>query len=120
MSQHEDSIRLRHMLDHSREAVELATPLTRDDLDKNRLLQLSLTRLVEIVGEAASKVSADGRKEIPDIPWPDIVNTRHRLIHAYDFVDYDILWQTVKEDLPELIRQLENALSGGAPSTDSR
>jgi len=58
MSQHDPLVALRHMLDHAREAVELAQGRSRKDLDSDRLLQLALTRLVEIVGEAASRVPA--------------------------------------------------------------
>lgn len=59
MTQHNDSIRLHHMLDHSREAVAMIQGKTRLDLDGDRLLELALTRLVEIVGEAAARVSPD-------------------------------------------------------------
>jgi uncharacterized protein with HEPN domain len=103
----EDDARLRHMLDYSREAILLAGKGTRRDLDTNRMLQLSLIRLVEIVGEAASRVSAGTRRQHPQIPWSQIAGMRNRLIHGYDFVDYDILWQTVQEDLPTLVAALE-------------
>ncbi|MBI4582161.1 MAG: DUF86 domain-containing protein [Planctomycetes bacterium] len=103
------------MLDHSREAVELARESTREDLNDNRLLQLGLVRLVEIVGEAASRVTADTRRHHPHIPWAQITSMRNRLVHGYDFVDYDILWQTVTEDLPPLVGQLEHIL-GSPPS----
>lgn len=114
MTQHEDSVRLRHMLRHAREAVELSENRSRLDLEDHRLLQLGLARLIEIIGEAASKVSPQLKDELDQIPWPDIVNTRHRLIHAYDFVDYDILWQTIRQDLPPLISALEKALERDA------
>lgn len=107
MPGHEDGVRLRHMLDYSREAISLAGNFGRRDLDTNRMLQLSLVRLVEIVGEAASRMSPASRLRHPQIPWAQIAGMRNRLIHGYDFVDYDILWQTVKEDLPALIAALE-------------
>jgi uncharacterized protein with HEPN domain len=59
MSQHDPLVALRHMLDHAREAAELARGRSRTDIDTDRLLQLALTRLVEIVGEAASRVPAE-------------------------------------------------------------
>ena len=83
------------MLDYSREAIALAERRSRSDLDADRMLQLSLVRLVEIVGEAATRVSPEARERLPHIPWPQIAGMRNRLIHGYDFVDYDILWQTV-------------------------
>ena len=111
MPRREDENRLRHMLDHSREAVALVAGKTRADLEHERLLQLGIVRLVEIVGEAAARVSKEAQGAYPGIPWAQIVSTRNRLIHGYDFVDYEILWQTVHEDLPALIGELENALS---------
>jgi uncharacterized protein with HEPN domain len=80
------------------------------DLDTDRQLNLALVRLLEIVGEAAGRVPSDERVLHPDIPWPEIVGLRNRLIHGYDSVDFDILWQIVTQDLPPLITALEEAL----------
>ncbi len=112
MSSQNDDIRLRHMLDYAREAILLAENRGRSDLDADRMLQLSLVRLVEIVGEAATRVSDSTRQRHPQIPWPQIAGMRNRLIHGYDFVDYDILWQTVTEDLPALVAALEPIAPG--------
>jgi len=102
-----DKVRLSHMLDYSREAVEFLQGKSRSDLDSDRVLQLALVRLIEIVGEAASHISRKVQSQHPQIPWPQIISMRNRLIHGYDFVDLDILWQTIQEDLPELISELE-------------
>lgn len=99
------------MLQHASEAVELASTRNRDDLEEERLVELSLVRLVEIVGEAASRVTSETREAHPEIPWREIVGMRNRLIHGYDVVDHDVLWQTIREDLPPLIRQLEKVLA---------
>lgn len=112
MAQHDDHVRLRHMLDHAREAVELTRGKQRRDLERERLLQLGLVRLVEIVGEAAAKVSKETRTQHSEIPWAAIVGMRNRLIHGYDFVDHEILWQTIHEDLPPLIAKLEKIFAG--------
>lgn len=100
------------MLDHASEAIGLARGKTRQDLDSDRLLQLALTRLVEIVGEAASRVPKELQDRHPSIPWREIVSARNRLIHGYDFVDLDILWEIVATDLPGLVPQVEQALKG--------
>lgn len=110
MSQHDDDIRLRHMLDHAREASQMIQGRTRSDLDTDRQLNLSLVRLLEIVGEAASRVPQEYRAAHPGIPWPEIVSLRNRLIHGYDQVDFDILWQIITHDLPSLIVTLEGIL----------
>jgi uncharacterized protein with HEPN domain len=98
------------MLDHAAEAVEMANGRTRADLDTDRQLGLSLTRLLEIVGEAAARVSKESRELMPAIPWPDIVGLRNRLIHGYDEVDLDILWDIVKHDLPVVIAVLRKQI----------
>jgi uncharacterized protein with HEPN domain len=98
------------MLDHAREAVAMATGKTRDDLDLDRKLNLALVRLLEIVGEAAGKATDEDRQRCAAIPWAQIVGLRNRLIHGYDSVDFDVLWQIVTMDLPRLIADLERCL----------
>jgi uncharacterized protein with HEPN domain len=110
MSRYEGDIRLRHMLDHAREAVAMASGRTRCELDTDSELNLSLVRLLEIVAEAAGRAPVEVRVSHPDIPWPEIVGLRNRLIHGYDSVDFDILWQIVSDDLPTLIAPLVKAL----------
>lgn len=80
---------------------------TRQDLDIDRKMNLALVRLLEVVGEAASRMPADERSQYSQIPWSQIVALRNRLIHGYDSVDFDILWQILKQDLPPLITALE-------------
>ncbi|MBN1489575.1 MAG: DUF86 domain-containing protein [Phycisphaerae bacterium] len=107
MTRHDDGVRLRHMLDHAREAVQLAHGKTREDLNTERTLELALTRLVEIADEAAARVSSASQQRYPRLPWPEMVGLRNRLIHGYDAVDLDILWDIVRDDLPPLIDELE-------------
>ena len=63
-------------------------------------------RLLEIIGEAANQTSREERSRYPEIPWSQIVGLRNRLIHGYDAIDFDILWQILKQDLPLLIAAL--------------
>ena len=86
MSRRETTVSLRHMLDHAREAVNLAQGKARADLDKDRMLNLSLVRLLEIIGEAASRIPKQERDLYPNVPWTEIVGLRNRLIHGYDEV----------------------------------
>jgi uncharacterized protein with HEPN domain len=99
------------MLDATREAQGFVASRSRSDLDHDRLLLLALVKSVEIIGEAAARVSAETRLEWADIPWQDIVAMRHRLIHGYFDIDLDIVWNTVTEDLPHLAALLEIALA---------
>lgn len=107
MSRHDDSIRLRHMLDHAREAVDLVGGRNRADLDTDRVMCLALVRLLEIIGEAGGRVSSEFRETHPEIPWAEIVGLRNRLIHGYGSVDIDILWEILRADLPPLIEGLK-------------
>jgi len=101
------------MLDSAQESQNFLSGRSRKDLEVDRMLLLSLVKSVEIIGEAASRVSPEGREECPGIPWPDIIAMRNRLIHAYFDIDRDVLWRTVSEELPPLIAELEKLLPGG-------
>jgi len=111
MSQRKVEIRLRHMLDHAMEAMSIVQGKKRSDLNSDRMMELSLVRLVEIIGEAAARVGTESREKYPSIPWLEIVGMRNRLIHGYDAVDLDVLWDTIIDDLPPLIDELKKILS---------
>ena len=98
------------MLDHVREAIEMARSRRREDLDTDRQLNLSLVRLLEIIGEAAGRVPQEDRDRLSNIPWWDVVDLRNRLIHGYDTVNFDMLWAIVQRDLPPLLDELEKTL----------
>lgn len=110
MSLHDPDIALRQMLDHSREAVILSTDKSAQELIENRVLGLAIVRLMEIVGEAANRVPNEERAKHPEIPWSQIISLRNRLIHGYDAIDYEILYQILSHDLPELVFSLERIL----------
>lgn len=95
------------MLEAGREALAFAAGRGRADLDRNRMLVLALVKCLEIIGEAAAKVGDDTRALCPALPWADIVGMRNRLIHAYFDVDLDRVWDTLREDLPPLVGELE-------------
>jgi uncharacterized protein with HEPN domain len=114
MAAHDDIARLRHMLDHAREAVELIGNRNRASIIADRVLTLALVRLLEIVGEAAARVSQPTRSQCATIPWQQIVGLRNRLIHGYDAVDMEVFWQILSSDLPPLIIELEHVLGGAA------
>ena len=109
MQKHDDEAALLHILDHAREAVAMITGKTRKSLESERMLELALIRLVEVIGEAAGRVSIHGQEQLPTIPWKEITGMRNRLIHGYDSVDLDVLWDTVEFDLPPLIDELNKA-----------
>lgn len=74
------------------------------------MLALSLVKSIEIIGEAANNVSAAYRENHPEIPWREMIDTRHRLIHHYFKVNFNVVWKTLMVDLPPLIASLEKLL----------
>ncbi|MGH7263950.1 MAG: HepT-like ribonuclease domain-containing protein [Candidatus Rokuibacteriota bacterium] len=103
---------MRHMLDHAREVVVMVRGRTRRDFDTDRMFQLALTRLVEIVGQAATRVTPAGHERYPAIPWAKVVSTRDRILHPHDIVNYDVVWDIVTLEIPTLVPVLERALPG--------
>jgi uncharacterized protein with HEPN domain len=105
-----DVVRLRHMLDAAEKAIRFTRGKKRQDLDSDEQLSLAVVRLIEIAGEAAAKISADVQSRNPSIPWKDVIGTRNRLIHGYEEVDLDIVWQIVSADLPRLVPDLRETI----------
>ena len=106
----EDQVRLRHMLDAAQDAMSFACGRRRQDLDTDRQLLLAVVKCFEIIGEAASQLSEEARGEADDLPWREIVDMRHRLVHGYYDINHDVVWSTLKEDLPTLVQTLRALL----------
>ncbi|MYD13558.1 MAG: DUF86 domain-containing protein [Gemmatimonadetes bacterium] len=103
----EDSAFLLDMLLAARDALSFTEGMSFDEFARDRRTQLSVLKSVEIVGEAAAHVSEDTRTVHPAIPWREIVGMRNHLVHAYFDVDLPLVWDTVLNDLPDLITRLE-------------
>jgi len=120
MSKRDPLLRLRHMRDFSRKALNLTAGQTKTEMENNETLRFALTHLVELVGEAASQVPPEVQKSYPQIPWPKIISMRNRLIHGYDYVDYDILWDAITTNLPQLLAQLDAILPPEPPTGQAK
>ena len=112
MSRRDDETLLRDMLDHARVAFEAAAGRRREELDRDLIFRAGVERFIQIIGEAASRVSSKRQKALPGVPWADIVGMRNRLVHGYAEVDLDVLWRAIRTDLPDLIELLEAELKG--------
>jgi uncharacterized protein with HEPN domain len=107
----DDMVYVLHMLETARKAVSRVQGKTRAEYDADEDLRIVLTHLVQIIREAARHISAQFREAHAAIPWKAIVGMRHKVVHDYLNVDEDILWDTVTDELPLLIVELERLRS---------
>ena len=105
-----DRIRVVHMLEALKEALSFVKGKSKNDFDLDRQLQMAVVREIEIIGEAASKVSGLTRSRHPHIPWVKIANMRNHLAHVYFDIDLDIVWSTLNVNLPLLAEELQKIL----------
>jgi uncharacterized protein with HEPN domain len=101
------------MLDYARRAESALENRARADLDDDAVLAGALERFLEVIGEAASRLSQPTRDAARNVPWHEIIAMRNRLVHGYFAVDLDILWTVVHDDLPGLIATLEELVEDG-------
>jgi uncharacterized protein with HEPN domain len=101
--QHDDLIYVGHMLDTAVKARQLITGRTRFQFEQDEVLRLALTHLIQTIGEAAGRVSAEFREQHPELPRARIIGMRHRVVHDYLHVNQDVVWDVVSRNLPDLI-----------------
>lgn len=106
MRQPDEAILL-DMLTFARRIHDKAHGITRAEFDDDEDLQLALTHLIQIVGEAASRTSPEFRSAYPQIPWVQVIGMRHRIVHDYLRVRPDVVWETARQDIAPLIEILE-------------
>ena len=100
----------------AKRAREHARDLTWNDFQKSTLHQDAIVRTLEIIGEAATKISQQTKDAHPDLPWKELVGMRNRLVHEYFRVDIEKVWETVSKDIPSLIKLIEPLIP--APKED--
>ncbi|MCC7206747.1 MAG: DUF86 domain-containing protein [Anaerolineae bacterium] len=108
---------LQDMLDVSRRALRHVSGRTRPMLDTDELFADGLIRTVQLIGEAANRISPETRQALPQIPWRLIIGMRNRIVHDYGNVNFDIVWKTATVQIPQLIVELEAILSTSDSST---
>ncbi|MCC6950985.1 MAG: DUF86 domain-containing protein [Phycisphaerales bacterium] len=105
-----DRERLQHMLDAALDVRTYVAGRGRADLDTDSMLRRALVNALQVVGEAAARVTDEGRARVSALPWGQIVAARHILVHVYWGIDADQVWNMAVEDVPALIAALEAAL----------
>ena len=113
MTRRDETLFLVDMLNHASESIELLENADSTELTRDRVTELAVRKLVEVVGEAATRVSPATRQRYAEIAWAQIVGARNRLVHGYDDVDLTILRDIVQNDLPPLVEQLTSIVGEG-------
>jgi uncharacterized protein with HEPN domain len=108
-----DRVYLLDILEAARLALEYVGEKTKEAFLEDVLCQDAVIRRIEIIGEAARRVSEETQRAYPDLPWNEMIAMRNVMIHDYDSVDMVIVWDTIKKDLPVLIATLEKTLPSG-------
>jgi uncharacterized protein with HEPN domain len=103
----------KHILDEINFLLQNTEGKSFEQFIGNEVLKRACARSFEIIGEAVKNISADFRRKHKDIDWRSIAGMRDRLIHKYFEVNWNILWDTVKEKLPDLKRRIESILAKG-------
>lgn len=98
------------MLNAAKLAQDFASGIEWEDFEADLMRQAAITREIEIIGEAARRISEESQAEVPDIPWHQIIGMRNRIVHEYDRLNLATIWQTVQNALPELIMILETLI----------
>ena len=99
------------ILDSSKLAVGYLANISYNEFKKNTAIQDAVIRRIEIIGEAANRISNTSRKRYDHLPWTEMKGMRNLLIHEYDEIDLKEVWNTVKNDLPSLIIEIEKILN---------
>lgn len=110
MSKHDDRLYLGNMLDYSRKAHARLAEVTVEEWNTDETLRFATAYLVQVIGEAASRLSAEGRRSLPDLPWKEMIGLRHRLVHGYATIRQEVVWDVAKNKLASLITALEKAI----------
>jgi len=104
----DDTVYLGHMLESACKVSQKVSGIDRAGYDQDENLRLALTHLLQVIGEAASRVSRNLRDTHPQVEWSAIIGMRQKVVHDYMNVDEDVVWETALRDIPPLIAALEN------------
>lgn len=102
---------LRDMLNAAQLAQSFVQGIDWEVFEQDLMRQAAVIRQLEIIGEAARRISTETQAAIPSIPWAKVIGMRNRLIHEYDAIDLEVIWDTIHLALPGLIIAIERAIT---------
>lgn len=113
----DDKVFLKHILDEINFLIQNTDRINFEEFKKDELLKRASTRSIEVIGEAVKNISSGFRKKYKDIEWKKIAGMRDKVIHFYFGVNWDVVWDVIKNKVPKLKEQIEKILGEAeAPS----
>jgi uncharacterized protein with HEPN domain len=106
-----DDAYLFDILESARAALEYTHGKKWEEFSKDAMLQDAVVRRLEIIGEASNRVSSAIQKKHAHLPWQAMKGTRNKIIHEYDSIELDIIWEIIEQDLPSLVSELKKIVS---------
>ncbi|MDP3741800.1 MAG: DUF86 domain-containing protein [Candidatus Micrarchaeota archaeon] len=106
------SLYLGHILEAVKKISRYTSGIDEEEFLENELVKDGVTCNIQIIGEAIKNLPPEFKEKHPEVPWKDIAGMRDRIVHFYFGIDYQIMWATVKEDIPELQQQIKKLLKG--------
>ncbi len=110
MSRHDARVTLLQMQDYAHRAQQAVRGRNVQDLSRDDVLRLAIERALEVIGEAANRLPTEFRAKYPDVEWRRIIGMRNVLIHGYDVIQHEVLWDTVQQSIPTLLNQITQIL----------
>jgi uncharacterized protein with HEPN domain len=102
-----DSARIQHILEAAEDIKSFLEGHDESSLSSNKMLFFAISRAIEIIGEASSRVSEETRSRFPGLPWREAIGMRNILIHAYVEVNKEIVWKTATIEIPRLVAEIK-------------
>jgi uncharacterized protein with HEPN domain len=102
---------LRHIEHECAFVLDISAGKSYDEFLKNELLGKGIVRSLEIIGEATKKLAIEIRISYPQVPWEEMAGMRDVLIHNYFGIDYDVVWNTINKDIPELHAEIKRIIA---------
>lgn len=107
---HRDDVTLLQIAEACQLIILFRQDVTEQTLESDRKTQSAILHQIMVIGEAVKRLSTELRRQNPTIPWSAIAGMRDRLIHAYDLVDLEEVWNVASDDIPDLLAKIEPLL----------
>ena len=114
-----DAVNLADILSAAADLREFTRAASLEEFCSNKALRYAMLHTLTVIGEAASKVSAELKERYAEVPWQRVSGVRHRIVHDYSGLDYELLWQVVTVFAPELAEQVAAIFHAEFPDLDA-